>query len=50
MLLNDIWGQDYYGTDRTVDTHIKTMREALQPRQYYIATVRGIGYKFDEWK
>jgi two-component system response regulator ResD len=48
MLLNDIWGQDYYGTDRTVDTHIKTLRDALRPRQHYIATVRGFGYKFDE--
>lgn len=49
MLLNDIWGQDYYGTDRTVDTHIKTLRDALRPRQHYIATVRGFGYKFDEF-
>ncbi|HCS72275.1 MAG TPA: DNA-binding response regulator [Clostridiales bacterium] len=48
-LLNDIWGSDYYGTDRTVDTHIKTLREALRPRHYYIATVRGLGYKFDEF-
>lgn len=48
MLLDQVWGQDYYGTDRTVDTHIKTLREALQPCQYYIATVRGFGYKFDE--
>jgi len=48
MLLNKIWGQDYNGTDRTVDAHIKMLREALGPRQYYIATVRGFGYKFDE--
>lgn len=48
MLLDELWGQDYYGTDRTVDTHIKTLREALRPRQYYIATVRGFGYKFEE--
>lgn len=48
MLLNMIWGNDYYGTDRTVDTHIKTLREALKPNQEYISTVRGYGYKFNE--
>lgn len=46
MLLNEIWGHDYYGTDRTVDTHIKTLREALKPCHHFIATVRGFGYKF----
>jgi DNA-binding response OmpR family regulator len=49
MLLNEIWGLDYTGTDRTIDTHIKTLRDALRPRDYYIATVRGVGYKFDEF-
>lgn len=49
MLLNEIWGQDYYGTDRTVDTHIKTLREALKPYDGYIATVRGVGYSFNEY-
>lgn len=48
MLLNEIWGHDYFGTDRTVDTHIKTLREALKPYHYYISTVRGFGYKFSE--
>ncbi len=48
MLLNKIWGQDYQGTDRTVDTHIKTLREALRPYDPYISTIRGIGYSFDE--
>jgi len=48
MLIDTIWGYDYYGTDRTVDTHIKTLREALKPRHYYITTVRGFGYKFRE--
>jgi len=47
-LLNEVWGSDYYGTDRTVDTHIKTLREALRPRQDYILTVRGFGYRFNE--
>ncbi|MBP7177288.1 MAG: response regulator transcription factor [Thermoclostridium sp.] len=48
MLLNDIWGHDYYGTDRTVDTHIKTLREAIKPHQKCISTIRGFGYKFNE--
>lgn len=48
MLLNEIWGPDYYGTDRTVDTHIKTLREALRPHHNCIATIRGFGYKFNE--
>lgn len=47
-LLDEVWGNDYYGTDRTVDTHIKTLREALRPRQDYISTVRGYGYRFNE--
>lgn len=48
MLIDSIWGYDYFGTDRTVDTHIKTLREALKPRDYYISTIRGFGYKFKE--
>ncbi len=48
MLLNEIWGHDYYGTDRTVDTHIKTLREAIKPHHHCISTVRGFGYKFNE--
>lgn len=48
MLLNEIWGHDYYGTDRTVDTHIKTLREALKPHHQCIVTIRGFGYKFTE--
>ncbi len=50
MILNEIWGQDYYGTDRTVDTHIKTLRDALKPYKYYIATIRGVGYMFNEFQ
>ncbi len=48
FLINELWGDDYYGTDRTVDTHIKTLREALKPKGFYITTVRGFGYKFNE--
>ncbi len=44
--LNQIWGYDYYGDLRTVDTHIKQLRKKLENR--YIKTVRGIGYRFEE--
>jgi two-component system response regulator ResD len=46
MLLNAVWGYDFYGNERTVDTHIKTLREALTPHQNLISTVWGFGYKF----
>jgi two-component system response regulator ResD len=46
-LLNEIWGQDYIGTDRTVDTHVKTLREALKSQHHHISTVRGFGYMFN---
>jgi two-component system response regulator ResD len=45
-LLNEVWGQDYIGTDRTVDTHVKTLREALKSQHHHISTVRGFGYMF----
>ncbi|WP_461205362.1 response regulator transcription factor [Clostridium sp. DL1XJH146] len=47
MLLNNIWGYDYEGTDRTVDTHINRLRFKLDPCGKYIVTVRGYGYKFE---
>ena len=47
-LLEKIWGFDYFGDDRTVDTHIKTLRAGLKEAGNYILTVRGIGYKFSE--
>jgi len=47
MLLDAIWGGDFEGTDRTVDTHIKTLRSALRPYHEKIATVWGFGYKFE---
>lgn len=46
-LLNAVWGEDYFGTDRTVDTTINRLRIKLGPASYYIDTVRGIGYKFE---
>lgn len=46
-LLNQVWGFDFYGDDRTIDTHIKMLRNSLGPYRKYIVTVRGVGYKFD---
>ena len=46
-LLNKIWGYDYYGDDRTIDTHIKMLRNNLGKYRDLIKTVRGIGYKFE---
>lgn len=45
-LLSNIWGYDFYGDDRTVDTHVKTLRKHLGKYKYLIVTVRGMGYKF----
>lgn len=47
-LLNNIWGYDFYGDDRTIDTHIKTLRSHLGPYRDKIKTVRGMGYKFED--
>ena len=46
-LLSDIWGYDFFGDDRTIDTHIKNLRNNLGPYRDYIVTLRGIGYKFE---
>lgn len=46
-LLNEVWGYDYYGGDRTVDVHIRRLRSKLNdPNNAYIQTVRNIGYRF----
>jgi two-component system phosphate regulon response regulator PhoB len=45
-LLSAVWGYDYAGYARTVDTHIKRLREKLGPAREWIETVRGIGYRF----
>ena len=47
-LLYDVWGFDFYGDDRTVDTHIKMLRGNLKDYRKYIVTLRGLGYKFEE--
>lgn len=46
-ILDNVWGEDYYGDLRTVDTHVKRLREKLQDKAYLVATVRGSGYKFE---
>ncbi|MBQ4506406.1 MAG: response regulator transcription factor [Firmicutes bacterium] len=47
-LLSDIWGYDFFGDDRTIDTHIKNLRGRLGSCRDKISTVRGIGYKFED--
>lgn len=47
IILDNVWGIDYYGDLRTVDTNIKRLREKLASKSNYIITVRGSGYKFE---
>ncbi|TJX13499.1 response regulator transcription factor [Tissierella creatinini] len=47
-LLNEIWGYDFFGDDRTVDTHIKMLRSSLGQYRDLIVTLRGLGYKFED--
>ena len=47
QLLTNVWGYDFYGDDRTIDTHIKTLRKNIGKYGDFIKTVRGIGYKFE---
>lgn len=46
-LLSEVWGYDFYGENRTVDTHIKMLRGNLGKYRDHIVTLRGIGYKFE---
>ncbi len=47
-LISKIWGYDFYGDERTLDTHIKLIRKRLGPYSDRIVTVRGVGYRFEE--
>ena len=47
QLLSDVWDTEYYGDDRTVDSHVKMLRAHLGPYRNKIVTVRGMGYKFE---
>lgn len=46
-LLSEVWGYDFYGDDRTLDTHIKLLRKSLGECSDYIVTLRGMGYRFE---
>jgi len=46
-LINDVWGYDFYGDDRTLDTHIKLLRKTISPYNNLIVTLRGVGYRFE---
>lgn len=46
-LLSEVWGFDYFGDDRTLDTHIKLLRKSLGPYASLITTLRGLGYRFE---
>lgn len=46
-LICEVWGYDFYGDDRTLDTHIKLLRHSLGPYSRFIVTLRGVGYRFE---
>ena len=49
-LIREVWGYDFYGDARTLDTHIKLLRRTLGRYSDYIVTLRGVGYRFEEKK
>lgn len=46
-LITEVWGYDYYGDDRTLDTHIKLLRSSLGDYRRFLVTLRGVGYRFE---
>lgn len=48
VLLNQVWGYDYYGGSRTVDVHVRRIRAKIERHEQYIDTVRNVGYRFIE--
>ena len=46
-LITEVWGYDFYGDDRTLDTHIKLLRKTLGEYARLIVTLRGVGYRFE---
>lgn len=48
QLLNSVWGTEYDGETRTVDVHIRTLRQKLKDAENHISTIRGVGYRFEE--
>ena len=49
-LISEVWGYDFYGDVRTLDTHVKLLRKSLGRYSEYIVTLRGVGYRFEEQK
>ncbi len=49
-LICEVWGYDFYGDDRTLDTHIKLLRKSLGKYSKFIVTLRGVGYRFETQK
>ena len=47
-LISEVWGFDFFGDDRTLDTHIKLLRKRLGDYARYITTLRGVGYRFEK--
>lgn len=47
QILDSVWGYDYFGTDRTIDTHMNRLRVKLKDAGIYVKTIRGYGYKFE---
>lgn len=47
-ILQAVWGDDFYGDERTLDTHIKLLRKQLGPYSRWLSTVRGVGYRFEK--
>lgn len=47
MLITNVWGYDFFGDDRTLDTHIKLLRRSLGEYSKFIVTLRGVGYRFE---
>ena len=47
-LLSMVWGEDFYGDARTIDVHVKSLRQKVGSRAEQIETVRGVGYRFRE--
>ena len=46
-LISDVWGYDFFGDDRTLDTHVKLLRKSLGEYNRFIVTLRGVGYRFE---
>jgi DNA-binding response OmpR family regulator len=46
-LITEVWGYDFFGVDRTLDTHVKLLRKSLGAYSAHIVTLRGVGYRFE---